>query len=274
MRTVVARRNNGIEWMSYLPEFVANRVVFNAPGVVDHYANATSLTEVEQELFSSFIPGNSDILDLGVGGGRTTPFLSTVARSYVGVDYSEPMILRCRERFPELEFHVLDASDLSRFSDGSFDVVVFSFNGIDYIYPYAARLSCLKEVLRVLRPGGIFIFSGHNSRCISILPSLAGADVGRKVWRILRSAALTAVRVPALLFQSAFYSGSGYVNDPVHGGLHTYVSTPELVEEELAASSFQLLKVVSDEPPRSAAPLLSRWFYYVARAEKSGGHAG
>ena len=57
-----------------------------------------------------------------------------------------------------------DASNLG-LKDNSFDVVIFSFNGIDYIYPYIKRLAALKEIRRVLKTNGLFIFSSHN-HCI------------------------------------------------------------------------------------------------------------
>ena len=37
--------------------------------------------------------------------------------------------------FPGLQFEAADAADLSLFADASFDAVVFSFNGIDYLAP-------------------------------------------------------------------------------------------------------------------------------------------
>ena len=38
------------------------------------------------------------ILDLGVGGGRTTPHLSSIAARYVGADYAAEMVARCQDK--------------------------------------------------------------------------------------------------------------------------------------------------------------------------------
>src|SRR5208282_1678064 len=65
---------------------------------------------------------------------------------------------------------VADAANLSLFPDDSFDVVVFSFNGIDYVLPEQARRSCFAHVHRVLKAKGIFIFSSHNARAVVIPP--------------------------------------------------------------------------------------------------------
>jgi ubiquinone/menaquinone biosynthesis C-methylase UbiE len=101
------------------------------------------------------------ILDIGVGGGRTTAGLTSISTNYVGIDYSSEMIRICKNAFPQLDLRVCDARDLSVFSDEEFDFVFFSFNGIDLV-SHDDRLRILAEVLRVLKPAGIFAFSSHN----------------------------------------------------------------------------------------------------------------
>jgi ubiquinone/menaquinone biosynthesis C-methylase UbiE len=112
-----------------------------------------------QRLGARFTDGN--ILDIGVGGGRTTAHLLKISRNYTGIDYSPRMIARCLNRYPELPFAVCDARDLSRFDDEVFDLVFFSFNGIDYI-GHEDRITVLREIFRVLSKGGVFVFSTHN----------------------------------------------------------------------------------------------------------------
>lgn len=51
----------------------------------------------------------------------------------------------------------MDARDLSTFSDQSFDLVWFSFNGIDYVN-HIDRLTILQEIYRVTKPGAILYF--------------------------------------------------------------------------------------------------------------------
>lgn len=105
--------------------------------------------------------GTMDMLDLGVGAGRTTKLFGPLVTSYVGVDYAEGMVASCRKRFPNFRFEHEDARALTSFQDQSFDFVLFSYNGIDYV-SYKDRAKVLAEIRRVLRPGGVFCFSTHN----------------------------------------------------------------------------------------------------------------
>ncbi len=101
------------------------------------------------------------VLDIGVGAGRTTLYMSRLTADYVGIDYSEAMVSYCRARFPGVRFDHCDARDLSRFPDESFRLVMFPFNGIGAI-DHEGRLRALAEIARVLQPGGLFAFSAHN----------------------------------------------------------------------------------------------------------------
>ena len=100
------------------------------------------------------------ILDLGVGAGRTVKGLREVSADYVGVDYVQEMVDYCRARFPDVRFEQGDARSMPQFADGSFDLVVFSCNGICMV-DHAGRLRILSEVRRLLAPGAS---CGRSSR--------------------------------------------------------------------------------------------------------------
>ena len=102
------------------------------------------------------------MLDIGVGGGRTTNYFANRVKHYIGIDYSKEMIDICQKKFSCLEFLHCDVRNMAIFGDNSFDIVFFSFNGIDNL-GHDDRLIALKEIRRVCKkPGGIFFFSSHN----------------------------------------------------------------------------------------------------------------
>ena len=264
-----------------------NIPIYNAPAVAEYYAELNYLTPCERLLFDAYLRPGMAILDLGVGGGRTTAYLSSIAARYVGVDYASEMIVACRKKFPQLEFQTENASDLSRFATSSFDAVVMAFNGMDYVIPDEFRFRALQEIRRVLKPEGILIFSSHNPRAIWVRASwnpqrvrdLAQAIVGTDsvffrpvLWSLtparvilaglkagLGSLGRAAKRLPT----AAFRRGEGYWRDPAHGGLQTHMATPEKVTHELGEFGFRLLRVLGDDYPRTSGPYVTDWYYYV-----------
>lgn len=264
-----------------------NLRIYRDPEVVSHYAALEYLTACEKFIFDTYLTSGMAILDLGVGGGRTTPYLSQKASRYVGADYSEEMIRRCREKFSQLEFLVADASDLSKFSNGSFDAIVFAFNGLDYVLPAEKRQQCLRECGRVLRGGGVLIFSSHNPSSIlmradwdrqiartlaqkwfprsgaGFTAALGALTIAKTLRAWLRAIAGSVARICRRVPTSAFWRGEGCLIDSAHGGLATHYSTPARVREELSQFSFRQEAFLGDEYPKGSHEFLTDWYYYV-----------
>jgi ubiquinone/menaquinone biosynthesis C-methylase UbiE len=241
-----------------------NRERFNDKNVTKHYLAQTGLMPAEKMLFQKHITPGVAVLDLGVGGGRTTPYLSGIAGRYLGVDYAEAMVHQCKSRFPNQEFVTGDASDLSFIGDGSFDVVLFSFNGIDYLHPDEMRHRCFSEVKRVLKKNGHFIFSSHNARRVFVNPVFDGASFPKKLWRILRAAVLSFSKGPTQAVSRRFREGRGYFHDSTHGGIFTYSTTPQEIAAELSDAGLKLLEVQSLSEGYFNGTYFTPWNHYVA----------
>lgn len=130
--------------------------------VVQEYTWSYDLLPYEVSAIKSVpdIKGKS-ILDVGVGTGRTTKDLLRVSNDYLGIDYSREMLVSCQNKFPAVNFELADARDLSAYPDESFYTVFFSSNGICMVN-HDDRVSIIKELYRLLKPGGVFMFSAYN----------------------------------------------------------------------------------------------------------------
>jgi len=139
------------------------KCMYEAKGFVDHYIPEFELQPPEAQIFQELkndLP-NFRMLDIGVGAGRTTKHFASLTKEYVGIDYSTAMVEACKKKFPQYRIEVADARDLSRFENGYFDFVLFSFNGIDAV-EHEDRLTILREIHRVLKKEGYFCFSTLN----------------------------------------------------------------------------------------------------------------
>lgn len=248
----------------------ANLEVFESDDRVHAYDATGGLTPAEAVLVERWIEPGARVLDLGMGTGRTYPALAALGGSYVGIDYAAAMVAAASAEYPDGDFRVGDASDLSAFGDASFDAVVFSYNGLDYLQPFELRERTLAEVMRVLRPGGVFLMSTHNPRAVVRLPPRASAPAG--VPRAVAIGAIgTARAVRALAPSMAFRTGAGYERDRIQQ-LMTYFATPRRLVEELERSGLRVVDVVAGDHPRPLRSLVSPWTYVAAvRPSEPGG---
>jgi SAM-dependent methyltransferase len=263
-----------------------NLDTWNKPEVASYYAALNYLTPCEQSIFDEHLNAGMAILDLGVGGGRTSPYLSSLASRYIGADYAEEMVAACRKKFPELEFQTVDAADLSRFASASFDAVVMAFNGIDNVIPDESRLCAWREMHRVLKPKGVLIFSSHNMRSVWVRPSwnpkrlegIAKRIVGdsilyrpllgiltviRAVLAVLQAFGKSLSRVAQRVPSKVFWRGEGYLDDSAHGGATIHQATPEKVEQELSGCGFRRLRILGEDFPLASHLYVTRWYYYA-----------
>jgi SAM-dependent methyltransferase len=141
-----------------------NRRAWSARSTVESFRNREGWTDPgERAAFDAVRAAAADqpILDIGVGAGRTVPLLLSISHDYVAVDYTPALLDICRQKYPRIRAVEGDARNLYAFRTDSFQLVVFSFNGIDAVNA-EDRAAILREVRRVLRPGGTFLFSTHN----------------------------------------------------------------------------------------------------------------
>jgi ubiquinone/menaquinone biosynthesis C-methylase UbiE len=112
---------------------------------------------IEKPAMYSKVPDLSGktVLCLGCGSGEECRFLlSKNPAKICGVDFSENLIAIARDTVPDVEFEVMDAESL-KFDNETFDFVYSSL-----VFGHIEKWNrALGEVYRVLKPGGILLFS-------------------------------------------------------------------------------------------------------------------
>ncbi len=105
---------------------------------------------------------DQDVLEVGCGTGLVLGRVAPHARSARGVDLSPGMLARARER--GLDVQEGSATALP-FTDASFDLS-YSFKVLAHIPDWDA---CMREMVRVTRPGGHLIFDIYNRHSLRYL---------------------------------------------------------------------------------------------------------
>ncbi|MEZ4767923.1 MAG: class I SAM-dependent methyltransferase [Caldilineales bacterium] len=122
----------------------AHNAFYDRPAVLSLLPNVTGLR----------------VLDAGCGPGAYAEWLLDHGAQVVAIDANEKMLAHARERTGNrAEFHLANLNaPLDFLADGSFDLVVCPLV-LDYIRDWTPLF---REFHRVLRPGGVLVFShGH-----------------------------------------------------------------------------------------------------------------
>lgn len=250
---------------------ISNQDAWNSGYALQIYANADHLQKAEQtivNILKTQLPAMR-MLDIGVGTGRTTIHFAPLVKEYVGCDYAENMIKACARRFPEKaeSFRLSDVRSMPEYETGSFDLVLFSYNGMDYI-SHEDRLRALKEIRRVLKPGGYFVFSTHNLHHFDRLYTLKW----HKRWKdfIYQFYSLFMLIVLNGLPGKYMKRPFAVVNDGTNRfALKTYYMHPAAQKEQLEAGGFKNIRVFSSqtgmeiEIPRINEMANDHWVYYM-----------
>ncbi len=150
--SVEPRQQSEIEAWNRLAESWAERVRTGTDHVRVHLLDPATL-----ELIADI--SGKRVLDAGCGEGRFARMLAEHGARVTGIDLSTKMIELAREEENErplgIDYHVADMADLSLLPSREFDVAVAYLSLFD-VRDYE---SAIREVARVLKPRGRFVFS-------------------------------------------------------------------------------------------------------------------
>jgi SAM-dependent methyltransferase len=177
--------------------------------------------------FAESLPTRSLVADLGCGSGRHAKVLAGEGHKVVGLDASARLLEIARRKLPEAAFVQGDLCGLP-FPDSRFPAAV-AVASIHHLPSESERIAAMREIARVLRPGGTALVTVW---ALEQIPETKGRETGpagedpRDVWvpwraggsEVLRFYHLFAERELADLVLAAglrlgkyFRSGDNYV---------------------------------------------------------------
>lgn len=253
-----------------------NHLTYSSGKVVSYYEKYQTLQKPEEKIVSILKNELTEMsmLDVGIGAGRTTIYFAPLVKNYTGIDYSAKMVDSCinrfKKQFSNCTFLCEDARSLSSFADGSFDFVLFSFNGIDYVSPQE-RVDILKQINRVLRKGGLFCFSTHNISSLMHMPFFEfRLNIPAAIKRIFEVKKIRSINKKQLeLVPKADFV---IINDGAHNyGLQTMYVRSDFQIEQLLKDGFSSIRIfnisegieITDNNKINAEK--EKWLYYLCK---------
>lgn len=121
------------------------------------------LSETEKVLVSYYFSKTDAILDVGTGCGRfAIGAYKEGFKNVYGIDMNPRFIERAiqisKDKFCDIKFSVQNAESTT-FKDKTFETVIFTSDGFSQIPGNENKLTVLKEIYRIMKPGGVFILT-------------------------------------------------------------------------------------------------------------------
>lgn len=195
------------------------------------------------------IPGGR-YLDIGCGTGNYTIALQGMGLHLEGIDPSQEMLTKAREKAPSAIWHQGVAERLP-FEDGTFDGVLATLT----LHHWSDMAAGIAEAARVLRPGGHFVtftsdkeqmenywlchyFPRMLEASIKVMPSIAEVTSAMEAAGLQTTVERYHVQpdLQDLFLASGKHDPSIYLQPEVRRGISTFASLgiPEEIEEGLA----------------------------------------
>ncbi|BBH67016.1 SAM-dependent methyltransferase [Actinoplanes sp. OR16] len=207
-------------------------------GDVDFVWCPERLREADARLLGD-VPGKK-ILELGAGAAAASRWLRAEGADPVAMDLSGGMLRHAREAAGRsgVEVPLVQADALALpFADDAFDIVCTAFGAIPFVADSAAAM---REVARVLRPGGSWVFS---------------------VTHPMRWAFWDEPDESGLTVRNSYFDRSPYVERGDDGEV-TYLEQHRTLGDrvrELVAAGFVLRDLVEPEWPEGHTQIWGQW---------------
>lgn len=206
----------------------------------EYWTEAAGLKPDERALIERYLDRDAATLEAGAGGGRILAEMRRLGfASLAGFDFVPELVAEARRADPsgEIRFDVEDARALG-YPDASFDQVVYLQQLLSSIESAADRRTVAAEARRVLRPGGVALFSvlpfDVRRRSVLMRPYLGYLRLLRRVRgsdrpdQLLPRMRMRGRPTPAALRDA---------------GPHVYWYRAEEVERELTGAGFEVTAI-------------------------------
>jgi len=218
-----------------------------------------------------------DILDIGVGAGRTSYAFSAISRNYIGIDYVPRSIEICKNLVGEdetVKFFQCDARYLSKHFSKQFDFIMFALCGIDSV-DHEGRYMIFREIRKCLKDDGYFFFSSHSLNAPQrtlVLPRFNPLRPFRSTYRVSKTV-FEYWRIKWAnrnMFDNRERGWTIAKDDLDYHFLDIYYISPEYQIQQLDETGFKVVEVYgrNGKPIDYRIPRDDLWIHYLCQLKK------
>jgi SAM-dependent methyltransferase len=164
-------------------EAVEESIAFSGTGL-DFFTAAKARILLELAELRVGPPAGLEFLDVGCGTGETDRHLQGRVRALAGVDVAPRMLESARRRNPWADYSEYAEGEPIPFDQASFDVC-FAVCVLHHVPP-DERVTLVREMGRVCRPGGLIVLFEHNPLNPLTRKAVRGCEFDRDVELIPR----------------------------------------------------------------------------------------
>lgn len=121
---------------------------------------------VIETIYNTLGNGEKNVLDVGCGAGFLSNAIAKAGHTVSGIDMSEESLAIAKkyDETKKVNYQIANAYELP-FEDESFDVV----SAMDFLEHVEEPARVIKEVSRVLKPGGVFFFHTFSKNILAYI---------------------------------------------------------------------------------------------------------
>lgn len=152
-----------------------DKVATHYAGKYQHELDYKAFDRKMLQLLAEKVGDSGQICDMGCGPGQIASYLHSIGADVSGIDLSEQMVIEAGKLNPEITFQQGNMLNLNKVADNKFAGIA-AFYCIIHI-PYDRVVDALKELRRVLKPGGHLLLTFHIGDEIRHIESWFEEDV-------------------------------------------------------------------------------------------------
>ncbi len=138
--------------ITYYNKFNEDKRLTHRHGIVEFNTTIKYILDILKKL------DNPKIIDVGAGTGKYSIYLNDLGYDVTAVELVKHNLMTLKSKNKDIKSYLGNATNLSKFSDNSFDMVLL-FGPLYHLITTEEKLKALKEAKRIVKNGGYILIS-------------------------------------------------------------------------------------------------------------------